>query len=145
MARCQRTGSRMALMYLDIDHFKSINDTYGHGVGDLVLCEVANRLKSSIRVTDTAARLAGDEFVLILEDLSDQDEVQMIAEKLVGTIRATMQLGDHKIHATTSIGITLCEGNELNPAALVARADRALYQAKAAGRDTFWLDVPPGT
>jgi len=139
MSRNRRSGKNMALMFLDIDRFKSINDIRGHGVGDLVLCEFAKRIRTSIRSTDTAARLAGDEFVIIVEDFRIYSEVEAIARKLVEAVRRPMSAAGDEIQISTSVGIAFAEAEEITPAELIARADHALYDAKAAGRDTFKL------
>jgi diguanylate cyclase (GGDEF)-like protein len=137
MARNRRTGSTMALMFLDVDHFKSINDSLGHGAGDSVLCEFANRIRSVVRISDSAARLAGDEFVIILEDLTSAAEAQAVAKKLLNAIRKPMHVAGIEIVVTTSIGVAVHSAQEMSPAAFIEAADQALYRAKAAGRDTF--------
>jgi diguanylate cyclase (GGDEF)-like protein len=143
ISRCGRTGNPMALMFLDIDHFKSINDSLGHGAGDEVLREFANRIRNGIRITDTAARLAGDEFVIILENLKRPNEAESVVEKLVEAIRQPMQAAGNEVLVTASIGVTLCHSENIAAKALLARADRALYRAKSAGRNTFVMDEPP--
>ncbi len=125
------------MIFLDVDRFKGINDGYGHGVGDAVLKEFASRLDLGVRVTDTTARLAGDEFVVILEGLNDVAEVTLVAEKLGKAIRQPMRLAEHTLTITASMGYAFYEGGGGTTEALVARADRALYRSKAAGRDTF--------
>jgi len=137
-SQCQQ--SLAALLFLDIDHFKQINDSLGHAAGDLVLSEFASRIKSSLRSTDTVARLAGDEFVVILEDLSSADQALAIASKIVARVRQPMPLEKSEIRITTSIGIACYQAHEGEPSAWLARADKALYQAKAAGRDTVRSD-----
>jgi diguanylate cyclase (GGDEF)-like protein len=124
-------------MFLDIDHFKSINDTNGHGIGDLVLCEFARRIRAAIRLSDTAARFAGDEFVIIIEDLLSPSQVEAVARKLVERVRFPMDAAGINIRMTTSIGIAFHPTGSITPAELIARADKALYRAKAAGRDGF--------
>ena len=127
----------MALVFLDVDRFKAINDSYGHGGGDIVLKEFAARLNQSTRVTDTVARLAGDEFVVILEGLEASSQATLVCEKIGAAIRAPMRCGEHVLTVTASLGFALCEGEGGTVEAFAARADRALYRAKAAGRDTF--------
>jgi diguanylate cyclase (GGDEF)-like protein/PAS domain S-box-containing protein len=144
LSRSRRTGSPMALMFLDIDHFKSINDSLGHGAGDVVLCEFAKRIRAGIRITDTAARLAGDEFVVILDDVKTLPEAEAVANKLIEAVRLPMQAEGSKILITTSIGIAFFQpegpADALGAGELLARADRALYRAKAAGRNTYVVD-----
>ena len=140
IARARRTGSAIALMFLDIDHFKSINDTLGHAAGDEVLSEYARRLLACVRSTDTVARLAGDEFVIVLENLSTQEAAAAVARKIVGRIHApAFQIDGRLLEVTTSIGIAFHEATDSSVAAeeLLARADAALYSAKAAGRNRF--------
>lgn len=138
LARAQRSGQHLALMYLDIDHFKAINDGFGHAIGDGVLREFAVRLKNSVRATDTVARLAGDEFVVILENLHSDAEPQFVARKIVAQVNRPFLLEDLEISVSTSVGIALlregCSAEEL-----LARADKALYAAKSSGRNTFHM------
>lgn len=138
MARCARSQRPMALMFLDVDKFKSINDSLGHAAGDEVLKEFAHRLTASVRKTDTVARLAGDEFVVILEGLNSIDEPQFVARKIIATMGGSVfEVGGHAISVSTSLGISLYEGGDMSPARLLTRADEALYEAKDAGRNTF--------
>ena len=141
IARSRRTGSMMALMFLDVDHFKSINDSLGHGAGDHVLCEFANRIRSALRISDTAARLAGDEFVIILEDIVDASEVEIVASKVIEAVRRPMQVAGIEIVVTTSIGIAINKAEEISAEALIAQADRALYRIKQAGRNAFAIEA----
>lgn len=137
IARSRRTGSTMALMFLDVDHFKSINDSLGHGAGDQVLCEFAKRIRSALRISDTAARLAGDEFVIILEDVAATSEVETVARKVLEAVRHPMHVGDIDIVVTTSIGIAINRCEDISSEALIERADKALYRVKQAGRGAF--------
>ena len=137
MARTRRNKRPLALIYLDIDHFKQINDAHGHGIGDEVLKEFSFRLLQSIRVTDTAARLGGDEFVVILEGLSNFEEACVVAENLLAVITPLMHLSKVNLQVTSSMGFALFEGRHGTVEALLAKADEALYQAKAAGRNTY--------
>jgi len=141
IARSHRTGNTMALMFLDIDHFKSINDSLGHGAGDQVLCEFANRIRSALRITDLAARLAGDEFVIILEDLMTAGEVEVVAKKLLAAVRLPMPIAGIEIVVTTSIGVSINEGKDVASETLMNSADRALYRSKETGRDAFAIHV----
>jgi diguanylate cyclase (GGDEF)-like protein/PAS domain S-box-containing protein len=138
LARAGRSRRAMAVIFLDVDHFKAINDGHGHAAGDAVLKTFATRIRTAVRTTDTAARLAGDEFVVILEGLHDDDEASRVAAKLVDTIREPMPLpGGGEISVTTSIGMACWGGIGEGAEDILDRADRALYRAKAAGRDTF--------
>jgi diguanylate cyclase (GGDEF)-like protein/PAS domain S-box-containing protein len=137
LVRCQRSGRALALMFLDIDHFKRINDTLGHAVGDGALKEFARRLRRIVRATDTVARLAGDEFVVILEGLHSEREPQLIAAKILAEVSHPFELDDCRLAVTTSVGIAYTGTGRLSAAELLARADKALYEAKAAGRNKF--------
>ncbi|KQW43658.1 MULTISPECIES: PAS domain S-box protein [unclassified Roseateles] len=138
LARARRSHKAMALIFMDVDHFKGINDGHGHAAGDVVLKEFANRVRNAVRATDTAARLAGDEFIVILEGLHDAAEASQVASKLVDAIRAPMLLpSGQEISVTTSLGMACWGGTGDGADDILDRADRALYRAKAAGRDTF--------
>ena len=142
LARTRRYQHEMALMFLDVDHFKSINDTHGHGGGDQVLVEFARRLARCVRGTDTVARLAGDEFVILLEGLQQPDDASVIAEKIRAELVAPFVLDDGTpVGVTASMGIALVDDADRFPAAVVAKADAALYRAKRAGRNTFAVSV----
>ncbi|MDH6166890.1 diguanylate cyclase (GGDEF)-like protein/PAS domain S-box-containing protein [Variovorax boronicumulans] len=142
--RAQRTGSAMALMFLDIDAFKSINDTLGHASGDSVLTEYADRLRASVRSTDTVARLAGDEFIVVLENLHAREAAAAVAQKILDRVRApAFRIDGRSLRVTTSIGVVFREGDIASFTAeeLLARADSALYAAKSAGRNRFEFSV----
>ncbi|MFT5533463.1 MAG: diguanylate cyclase (GGDEF)-like protein/PAS domain S-box-containing protein [Burkholderiaceae bacterium] len=137
MARSRRSGHAMALMFLDIDHFKAINDTLGHHSGDEVLCEFARRLLHSVRQTDTVSRLAGDEFVIILEGLQLPEESSKVAAKIITAMSTDFDVLGTPRQVSTSIGIAVGKIDDNDGSALLRRADEALYAAKAAGRNTF--------
>ena len=139
MARTRRSESAMAVMFVDIDHFKSINDTLGHGAGDQVLKEFGARLQHHVRSTDIVARLAGDEFVVLAEGIRDTQELKALASKIVGSVRPPLTLESRPVSITTSLGIATYDGGSQTPADLLAAADRALYAAKRQGRDCFSL------
>jgi diguanylate cyclase (GGDEF)-like protein/PAS domain S-box-containing protein len=135
--RARRRRSVLGLAYLDIDHFKAINDTWGHGVGDEVLKEFAQRLGAAVRSTDSAARLAGDEFVIVLEDVKGAAEAGRVGAKVVEAMRVPFATSAGALHVTTSVGIVLADGAAALPdqELLLGRADAALYAAKRGGRD----------
>ena len=139
MARARRTGRPLGLMFLDIDHFKSINDTLGHGAGDHVLKEFGARLKRQVRATDVVARLAGDEFVILLEAVHPGAELGALAQKIVGAIRPAFAFEGQSLQVTTSVGVAVYEGGEADMATMFASADRALYDAKRTGRNRFCI------
>jgi len=136
-----RNDKHGAVVFIDLDNFKTLNDTQGHGVGDLLLIEVARRLKGCVRVEDTVARLGGDEFVLLLENMSTtHDEAGMhaerVAKKILHELNLPYLLGGYEHHSTPSIGIALFCDNSVNVEELIKHADTAMYQAKTAGRNT---------
>jgi diguanylate cyclase (GGDEF)-like protein len=138
-ARNHRHG---AVLIIDLDRFKELNDTKGHGVGDLLLIAVAKRLQSCVRADDTVARLGGDEFVVILIDLHTEMEqaaaqAEAIAEKMRGAINLPFDLHGHEYHGSPSIGICLFRGDDCSIDELLKRADTAMYQAKRSGRNTI--------
>ena len=135
MARSRRTRLPIALLFLDIDRFKAINDSLGHAAGDAVLKEFARRLVDTVRGTDIVARLAGDEFVIILDAAAAQAE--HMARKIVLAVRGDFFIDGKTRMVTTSIGVALFEGGAMTPGELIARADAALYAAKDAGRDGY--------
>jgi diguanylate cyclase (GGDEF)-like protein len=140
MLRAMRGGRPMALLFLDIDHFKRINDTLGHEAGDQLLKVFAQRLAAAVRKSDTVARLAGDEFTVILEELHDAADAQALAGKLVAAVREPLVLAGRTVQVTTSLGLAMCQPEEADGAALLRRADAALYEAKRRGRDGWWRD-----
>lgn len=137
LERRQRLPAPLGVLYLDVDHFKHINDTYGHAAGDTVLVEVAHRLQRAVRRTDTVARLAGDEFIILLDPIDAPDDALHTAQKIVSAIRPPIHLSDGTVlHVTTSVGVA-CPGPEVHdPDAALREADRALYWAKSRGRNT---------
>lgn len=137
IARSGRSKRAMAVMFLDIDHFKDINDSIGHHGGDEVLREFAQRLQRCVRKTDTVSRLAGDEFTIILEGLQVDEETAVVAGKIIDAMREKFHIGENRRTVTTSIGIAVRRTDETDPETLLRRADEALYVAKSAGRNTF--------
>ncbi|MES2187162.1 MAG: diguanylate cyclase [Pseudomonadota bacterium] len=140
MARARRTGGALALMFLDIDYFKGINDSLGHLGGDMVLVEFARRLRASVRTTDAVARLAGDEFVVVLENLGGQDAAEAVAAKIVAQVGSLpFELEGRLLEVTTSVGVVLHWPVQEpgDGADLLARADAALYDAKGLGRNRY--------
>ncbi len=137
LARSRRSNMPIALFFLDVDKFKRINDTRGHAAGDEVLKIFAQRLVASVRETDAVARLAGDEFVVILERLHTPAETQVIAHKILAAMNRPFDVAGTRLAVTTSIGIAWQADGHAQPTELLARADKALYEAKEAGRDRF--------
>jgi diguanylate cyclase (GGDEF)-like protein/PAS domain S-box-containing protein len=142
LASSERTGNYGALQFIDLDHFKTINDTLGHPMGDLLLQQVAQRLTACVREGDTVARLGGDEFVVMLEDLSQEvfeaaARAEAIGEKIIATLNQPYLLGNHESRNSPSIGISLFNDHQQKPEELFKQADIAMYQAKKAGRNTL--------
>ena len=135
--RARRSGKTMALLFLDIDHLKGVNDSHGHGAGDELLRIAAKRLLAAVRSVDTVARLAGDEFTVILEGLAEPADAEAVAMKLVEAMRPPMRFGGSIVHVSASVGLALLEPGDSDPASLLRRADEALYEAKRAGRDRY--------
>ena len=133
--RATRHQANTAVMFIDLGKFKSINDNYGHIVGDEVLIEAGSRLKSAVRGTDTVARIGGDEFVLILENIKSPNEAEKLAQKVIAAFDEPMDIFGHSLSIDLSIGISICFDNAETTAELIHLADTAMYEAKAAGRN----------
>lgn len=142
LASSARSGKLGALLFLDLDHFKTLNDSLGHDIGDVLLQQVSHRLESCVREDDTVARLGGDEFVMLLEDLSEQSleaatQAEAVAKKLLVKLNQPYELCSHIYHSTSSIGITLFDNHNENVDELLKQADIAMYQAKRSGRNAL--------
>ncbi len=135
--RVKRNQTDLALMYLDLDKFKPVNDNYGHDAGDAVLQEIAKRLGASIRSTDTVSRVGGDEFVIILECIQGNENAVKLAERLIEIIQEPISYKYESFHIGASIGISFLSdiGNQADK--LIKQADTAMYRAKEAGRNTY--------
>ena len=132
--RSERSDRRLAVLFLDLDRFKVVNDGLGHSAGDQLLVAVAHRLRSAARPMDTVARFGGDEFVVLCEDLPDEDAASALAERLATTIRQPVSVGEREVTVTVSTGIATAKGRGAEPEALLRDADAAMYQAKERGR-----------
>jgi diguanylate cyclase (GGDEF)-like protein/PAS domain S-box-containing protein len=141
MQRSRATGSLMALMYLDIDRFKQINDRYGHNAGDALLRAFAGRLTQTLRSTDVVARLGGDEFTVIMEGLPRPEVASAVANKIVQAMRTPFVIEQHTLVVTTSVGLAFYQGDATTVEALVKQADVALYAAKGAGRNNVQVSL----
>jgi diguanylate cyclase (GGDEF)-like protein len=128
---------RFALMYIDLDNFKYVNDTFGHHVGDLLLAKIAERLRQSLRQEDFVARLGGDEFVIIMSDFTDNAQISAVAGKILAALKAPFSLEGHETYIGASIGITICPDNGKDRESLQRQADNAMYQAKSLGKNNF--------
>jgi diguanylate cyclase (GGDEF)-like protein/PAS domain S-box-containing protein len=142
VATCERNGRKGAILFLDLDHFKTLNDTLGHDIGDVLLQQVAQRLTACVRLNDTVARMGGDEFVVVLEELSEHEfeaaeKAETIANKILHELNQPFNLNNHIHHNTPSIGITLFSNHEQGVEDILKQADIAMYQAKRAGRNVM--------
>jgi diguanylate cyclase (GGDEF)-like protein len=133
----QRHDHRFAVLFIDLDRFKVINDSLGHEAGDLLLLEVANRLRGALRASDVVARLGGDEFVVILDQCGEIDDVQRIATGLLKALAEPMELAGHECHTTASIGIAMYPANGADVQTLTKNADMAMYLAKEDGKNGY--------
>ncbi len=137
IAKAKRNQTQFALLFVDLDHFKEVNDTYGHEAGDAVLVEVARRLKNCVRESDTVSRLAGDEFLIILENFDSTQNVAVIAKLLVDTLQIPIKFQESELFVTCSIGISIYPDDSDEGDTLVKYADRAMYNAKNIGKNNF--------
>jgi diguanylate cyclase (GGDEF)-like protein/PAS domain S-box-containing protein len=140
--KCRRDGLRIAILFLDLDHFKEVNDTLGHHQGDVLLVEAAQRIRNCVRESDTVARLGGDEFTIILSELHDVARVEAIAQQILDVLQAPFQLGHEQAFVSASIGITLYPDDARDIGDLLKHADQAMYAAKGAGRNRFSYFTP---
>ena len=137
LALAQRGGSQLAVLFIDLDRFKVINDTLGHEVGDILLCEVAARLEAQLRATDTVARLGGDEFVVLIENVTDPVYIGSLAQKLIEGLTASFVLAGGEYSVTASIGVSTYPDDGGDVQTLLKHADIAMYRSKDQGRNTF--------
>jgi diguanylate cyclase (GGDEF)-like protein len=133
LSRSPRDGSMIAACFIDLDHFKPVNDTLGHQIGDEILCSVADRLRRSVRNEDLAARLGGDEFVVLFEHVASPDDVRGIVDRLVADLERDHETSSGPVACAASIGVAFARSPD-EPTQLLARADEALYLAKRGGR-----------
>lgn len=142
LAYAERQKQLMAVLFLDIDHFKKINDTLGHDAGDTILKEVALRLTNCLRQSDTVSRQGGDEFVIILPELKHMDDAALVAQKIIKHFQLPIKINGIDILVSTSIGVAVrAEQMQISVAELMKRADMAMYEAKGAGRNRYHLDT----
>jgi diguanylate cyclase (GGDEF)-like protein len=139
LAQAQRNGTLAAVVFIDLDSFKAINDNFGHHFGDLLLKEVANCLKAHVRAGDTVARLGGDEFIVLIEGLVDAAEIAGVIERVFGCVGRYYRIGEYQTYVTWSGGIALYPQDGRDAQTLIKHADTAMYRAKAAGANQFRL------
>ncbi len=144
VARFQRHGLAVALLYLDLDRFKPVNDELGHHVGDAVLVQIADRIHTVIRDTDTAARIGGDEFAVLIEGVEEPAQLRLVADRLISAISRPMQIDEHQTAVGVSIGLVVAGTSADAADSLMAAADAAMYRAKAAGRGRYEFVGPDG-
>jgi len=142
IVRARGGQAQLAVLFLDLDRFKEINDSLGHGIGDKVLKRVAQRLQRSVTERDTVARLSGDEFILLIEDAEDREDLEALSERILRVIGKPMLLGETELRVTASIGITLLAEDSPDVKSLLANADTALYRAKKLGRNCAEFFTP---
>ena len=135
LALAERHGHRVALIFVDLDRFKTINDSLGHATGDRLIIDVASRLRAAVRAEDTVARLGGDEFVVVMPKVTDVGEARTVAEKLMKAIAPSFPVEGHELHIAASIGVCMCPEDGRDVETLMRNADTAMYQAKAGGRN----------
>jgi len=139
LTRATRAKRRVGVMFLDLDHFKDVNDTLGHRVGDGLLKELANRIRGALRQSDVLARISGDEFVVVLEDLPDEEAPERVARKILEEVRRPFAIESHEIHVSGSLGLALHPEDGNDAETLLKNADAAMYHAKELGRNSFRL------
>ena len=137
MVRANRSGCLVAVIFIDLDHFKNINDTLGHGCGDQLLIEASSRLRHCVRNEDTVARLGGDEFLVLLTDLPRVESTQPVIDKIIDCFNTPFRLGSNELHVTASVGISVFPNDAKEDSTLLRNADTAMYHAKAKGRNRF--------
>jgi two-component system, cell cycle response regulator len=142
MARSKRLQQPIGLMLLDLDRFKPVNDTLGHGVGDQLLKVVAERLHECVREVDTVARMGGDEFTVILEGLTCEEDITLVAQRITKSLAEPFLLGEHQVMISASIGITIYPTDDHDVDELLKHADAAMYRAKQQGGNSFQFHIP---
>ena len=137
LALAKRQRDMLAVLSVDIDDFKKVNDTYGHSGGDRVLVEIARRIKGTLRDVDTVARFGGDEFVVLIPEIASESQVEIVADRLIAAVRQPLGLGCETILPACSVGIALYPSHGETPEALMVASDRALYAAKKRGKGCY--------
>jgi diguanylate cyclase (GGDEF)-like protein len=140
--RARRTNGKVAVLFLDLDRFKIVNDSLGHAAGDLLLQTVAERIRSAVRGEDSVTRLGGDEFAVLCTDIASPDDAVFVAERIIAAVKRPMHLEGQEVFVTTSLGYSLFPADATQPEALLKNADAAMYRAKSQGRDLVERYVP---
>jgi diguanylate cyclase (GGDEF)-like protein len=143
LAMAQRNTKRLAVLFLDLDGFKAVNDKLGHDAGDLLLQGVSKRLKGTIRASDMVARVGGDEFIIVLNVIQTDEDAALAANKIIMALSEPFDINGQRCHVGGSIGISLFPDNSKDPETLIKQADNAMYLAKQSGKNTykFYRDV----
>jgi diguanylate cyclase (GGDEF)-like protein/PAS domain S-box-containing protein len=142
LVEAERDKRPVGVLFVDIDRFKNVNDTHGHGVGDLLLVKVAERLRAAVRSGDTVGRLGGDEFTVTLAHLARDDDAGKVARKIVSALGESFELGGHRVYVSASIGISVYPVDGREPDTLLKNADTAMYRAKESGRSMYQFYLP---
>ncbi|VVC83040.1 EAL domain-containing protein [Sideroxydans sp. CL21] len=137
-----RNNTLVGLMFVDVDRFKQVNDSLGHGFGDMLLCSISERLKSCARESDTVARLGGDEFAILMDNLKETDDPVVMAQRIVDSMQEPLQISGHSLLITVSIGIAIYPTDDTDVTALLTKADTAMYEAKSSGRNGYRIYAP---
>ena len=137
IALANRNGTLVGVLFLDLDKFKEINDSFGHAFGDKVLPSVVNRLLSCVRASDTISRLGGDEFVILLSEIKQTGDAGVKAGKILTAINKPFLIDSHEVHISASIGVAVYPNDSKDPENLIKKADDAMYQAKEQGRNGY--------
>ncbi len=140
--KCRRDQRRLALLFVDLDHFKEVNDTLGHDQGDLLLVEAARRIRHCLRETDTVARMGGDEFTVLMTDLENADRLEGVLQKILDTLSTAFVLSHEQVFISASVGVTIYPDDASDIEGLLKNADQALYAAKGAGRNRYRFFTP---
>jgi len=145
LKKARRTGNSVALLFIDLDGFKEVNDRFGHAIGDLLLIESAQRIRACVREADTTARLGGDEFIVLVADLTDANDVERVAQAVVEVLAMPFRFGEATVAISGSVGVTLYPGDADDSDTLIRNADQAMYAAKQRGRARYrYFRTPSG-
>jgi diguanylate cyclase (GGDEF)-like protein len=142
LAHAQRTGTPFALMFIDLDTFKPINDTYGHAAGDELLLAVGKRLQKGVRSTDTVARTGGDEFVIVVDAMTSIDDASATSERVLAQMARAFVISGHELNVSCSIGVSVYPRDGEDLETLMRNADTAMYEAKRTGRNLVCFFLP---
>ncbi len=142
VALAARSRKQVAVCYLDLDGFKAVNDQYGHDAGDILLCEIAKRLTLALRQHDTVARIGGDEFVLLITELHGPEDCRGLLDRLLIDVAQPVDIDGHLVNVSASIGVAMSHEHGIDPVSLISLADKAMYRAKATGKNRWQLYEP---